>query len=223
MIAARAMTLALLIVTASPASAQDEGDRWTREDVRDAVATASPRVGCVIRAETGGTYEPYSVGRQGELGPGQLHPAGKLLAFRAAGFMIRSRPGRPSRSWSSNSRAGKRAPGHRSQWGSAEMIAARCERIPPPGYRLCERTAAWEQRFAGGQRRLLCDYCAEVLGRVDPRASFAPILASVAQGGSSERAAPGPEMPGAARFDSRIENVASPGVTFSGCEPAGPT
>ena len=75
-----AFALGALLLVASAA------EPWTRQDVREAAATASPRVACTIGVETGQTYEPYSYGRAGELGPGQLHPRGKLPEFYAAGF-----------------------------------------------------------------------------------------------------------------------------------------
>lgn len=40
----------------------------------------------IVACETGGTYAPYSVGRQGELGPVQLHPKGELMRFYAWGY-----------------------------------------------------------------------------------------------------------------------------------------
>lgn len=40
----------------------------------------------IIRCETGGTYNPYSRGRQGELGVAQLHPRGELLTFYRWGY-----------------------------------------------------------------------------------------------------------------------------------------
>lgn len=40
----------------------------------------------VVSCETGGTFDPYSVGRQGELGAVQLHPRGELPRFLAWGY-----------------------------------------------------------------------------------------------------------------------------------------
>jgi hypothetical protein len=41
----------------------------------------------IVRCETAGTFDPYSVGRQGELGAVQLHPRGELLRFFAWGYL----------------------------------------------------------------------------------------------------------------------------------------
>lgn len=61
--------------------------RWTPADVLAAMATASPRARCIVRTEVGGVgYDPYAVGRAGELGPVQLHPRGKLPEFYALGY-----------------------------------------------------------------------------------------------------------------------------------------
>jgi hypothetical protein len=40
----------------------------------------------IVRCETGGTYSPYAVGRQGELGAVQLHPRGRLSHFLSIGY-----------------------------------------------------------------------------------------------------------------------------------------
>jgi hypothetical protein len=40
----------------------------------------------IVRCETGWTFSPYSVGRQGELGAAQLHPRGELRRFYAWGY-----------------------------------------------------------------------------------------------------------------------------------------
>jgi hypothetical protein len=37
----------------------------------------------IVRCESGGNFNPYAVGRQGELGAVQLHPHGELLRFYA--------------------------------------------------------------------------------------------------------------------------------------------
>jgi hypothetical protein len=41
----------------------------------------------LISCETGGTFDPYSVGKQGELGAAQLHPRGELVRFYAWGYL----------------------------------------------------------------------------------------------------------------------------------------
>ena len=64
-----------------------EPEPWTPADVLAAMATASPRARCIVRTEVGGVgYDPYAVGRSGELGPVQLHPRGKLPEFYARGY-----------------------------------------------------------------------------------------------------------------------------------------
>jgi hypothetical protein len=40
----------------------------------------------IVRCETAGTFDPYSIGRQGELGAVQLHPRGELKRFYAWGY-----------------------------------------------------------------------------------------------------------------------------------------
>ena len=61
--------------------------RFTAEQVLLRVASASARAQCIVRYEVGGSgYDPYVVGGQGEQGPVQLHPRGKLVTFYAAGW-----------------------------------------------------------------------------------------------------------------------------------------
>ena len=60
---------------------------WTPDDVIARIAWATPRARCIVRSEVGGVgYDPYRNGRQGELGPVQLHPRGKLPEFYARGY-----------------------------------------------------------------------------------------------------------------------------------------
>lgn len=65
--------------------------RFTAEDTLKALEGASPLVKCAVGVEVGpGTkefapYDPNAIGKEGELGAGQLHPQGKLPAFYAAG------------------------------------------------------------------------------------------------------------------------------------------
>src|SRR4029434_2074114 len=40
----------------------------------------------IVRCETGGTYDPYSVGRAGEKGGAPLHTRGELIRFYAWGY-----------------------------------------------------------------------------------------------------------------------------------------
>jgi len=65
-------------------------EAYTAEDTYNALDEASAEIGVswtwlyrTVRCETGGTMNPYSVGRQGELGVAQLHPRGELLRFYA--------------------------------------------------------------------------------------------------------------------------------------------
>src|SRR5439155_15537196 len=61
--------------------------RFTPEQVLLRIASASAQVQCIVRHEVGGRdYDPYAVGGQGEQGPAQLHPQGKLVTFYAAGW-----------------------------------------------------------------------------------------------------------------------------------------
>ena len=57
---------------------------WTAADVLDARSTASPCAATILDGEIGGYgYEPYIDGADGEKGPFQLHPLGKLPVFVA--------------------------------------------------------------------------------------------------------------------------------------------
>lgn len=76
----------LLVHTAHAA----QETRYTAQDTLDAIDQYSIEQGVsrafltrVVRCETGGTFDPYSVGKQGELGAAQLHPRGELLRFYA--------------------------------------------------------------------------------------------------------------------------------------------
>ena len=66
---------------------------WTSDDVLAAIDEASAETGvsyawlyATVRCETGWTFNPYSRGRQGELGAAQLHPRGELLRFYSWGY-----------------------------------------------------------------------------------------------------------------------------------------
>ena len=82
--------VSLLIHTLS--LAQQTSDTYTIDDVHDALTSATPLVRCIVRAETGGTYNPYALGAQGERGIAQLHPRGKLLTFYAQGYTNPNNP-----------------------------------------------------------------------------------------------------------------------------------
>jgi hypothetical protein len=80
----------VLIFLAAPARAQQS---YTSEDTLNAIAEASAEIGVdydwlyrVVRCEDP-TFDPYAVGRQGELGPAQLHPRGLLPKFYALGYL----------------------------------------------------------------------------------------------------------------------------------------
>jgi hypothetical protein len=80
-----------LIWLAAPARAQEAP--YTPEDTLAAIDQASDEIGVpaavlyhIVRCETGGRFDPYSVGRQGELGAAQLHPRGLLPTFYAWGY-----------------------------------------------------------------------------------------------------------------------------------------
>lgn len=53
------------------------------EDTLAALEGASDRVRCVVYHETGSTWDPNLVGRDGVIGPAQLHPRGLLRDFLA--------------------------------------------------------------------------------------------------------------------------------------------
>jgi hypothetical protein len=81
----------LLVLTRSSAHAQA---RYTSDDTIAAIDEASAEIGVswtwlysAVRCETAGSFDPYSVGRQGELGPAQLHPRGELQRFYAWGYL----------------------------------------------------------------------------------------------------------------------------------------
>ena len=66
---------------------------WTSDDTLAAIDEAAAETGVshawlyrTVRCETGFTFDPYSRGRQGELGAAQLHPRGELLRFYAWGY-----------------------------------------------------------------------------------------------------------------------------------------
>jgi hypothetical protein len=69
-------------------------EAYTREDTLVAIQQYSDEIGVsqawllrIVRCETGGTFDPYSVGRSGELGAAQLHPRGELQRFYAWGYL----------------------------------------------------------------------------------------------------------------------------------------
>jgi hypothetical protein len=67
-------------------------EQYDAADTLNAIAEASAEIGVdydwlyrVVRCEDP-TFDPYAVGRQGELGPAQLHPRGLLPKFYALGY-----------------------------------------------------------------------------------------------------------------------------------------
>jgi hypothetical protein len=80
-----ALLLALCATTALPARAEY---RYTPADTLAAMERHSALAQCIVTGEVGGVgYDPYAVGRAGELGVAQLLPVyGKLPAFYEQGF-----------------------------------------------------------------------------------------------------------------------------------------
>ena len=80
-----------LIWLAAPARAQETS--YTADDTLAAIWQYSFEQGVsyaslyrIVKCESGGDFNPYAVGRQGELGAVQLHPRGELLRFYAWGY-----------------------------------------------------------------------------------------------------------------------------------------
>jgi len=80
----------LLLLWTRPAHAQET--MWTPDDVVAAIQQYSAEIGvseaylyAVVHCEDP-TFNPYAVGRQGELGPVQLHPRGRLPHFLSLGY-----------------------------------------------------------------------------------------------------------------------------------------
>jgi hypothetical protein len=68
-------------------------ESYTASDTYYAIDEASAemdvswhRLYWIVRCETGGTFNPYSIGRARELGAVQLHPRGELPRFYAYGY-----------------------------------------------------------------------------------------------------------------------------------------
>lgn len=67
---------------------------YDSSDTLAAIDEASSEIGvsyawlyATVKCETANTFDPYSVGRQGELGAAQLHPRGELPRFYAIGYL----------------------------------------------------------------------------------------------------------------------------------------
>ncbi len=63
------------------------------DDTLAAIDEASAEIGVsrawlyqIVRCETGNKFDPYAIGKQGELGAAQLHPHGELPRFYAWGY-----------------------------------------------------------------------------------------------------------------------------------------
>jgi hypothetical protein len=70
----------------------EEETRWTPDDVSAAIVQYAAEIGvseaylyAVVSCEDP-SFNPYAVGRQGELGPVQLHPRGRLQHFLSLGY-----------------------------------------------------------------------------------------------------------------------------------------
>lgn len=88
-----ALALLAVFVGTRPADAQEATAAWTVADTYTALDEVSLATGVswsrlygIVRCETGGTLNPYAVGRAGELGAVQLHPRGELPRFYARGY-----------------------------------------------------------------------------------------------------------------------------------------
>lgn len=87
------LILAALLILASGARTARAEEPYTSDDVIAAIDQSAEEIGVshaylyrIVRCETGGTFNPYSIGRQGELGPVQLHPRGELPRFIGWGY-----------------------------------------------------------------------------------------------------------------------------------------
>jgi len=89
----RSLLLAALLLVGATHVARAAETGYTAQDTLDAIDQYSEEQGvsrayllAIVRCETGGTFNPYSVGRQGELGAAQLHPRGELRRFLSWGY-----------------------------------------------------------------------------------------------------------------------------------------
>jgi soluble lytic murein transglycosylase-like protein len=86
-----AWMVAMSVFMCDHLSAHAEG--FTADDTIAAIDQASAETGVswtwlyrVVACETGRTFNPYVIGRQGERGAAQLHPRGKLPQFYQLGY-----------------------------------------------------------------------------------------------------------------------------------------
>ena len=84
--------LALLLALSIVLSARN-AFAYTADDTLAAIGEAADTYGvsytwlhAIVRCETAGTFNPYSVGRLGEKGPVQLYARGELPRFYAWGY-----------------------------------------------------------------------------------------------------------------------------------------
>jgi len=92
-LAAIVLAVVITLLSIARTRAQEAEDYvYTSADVMAAIDDASVTYGVswwwlyrITLCETGGTLSPYSIGRQRELGPVQLHPKGELPRFYARG------------------------------------------------------------------------------------------------------------------------------------------
>jgi hypothetical protein len=87
------LALGLLCVLDGPAARAEEDYVYTAADTLAAIDEAAAdsgvsyrRLYLIVRCETGGTFDPYSIGRLGEKGAVQLYSRGELPRFYAYGF-----------------------------------------------------------------------------------------------------------------------------------------
>jgi soluble lytic murein transglycosylase-like protein len=87
------LLLAALMTLALDWGGDGEAQPYTAADTIEAIDQASTETGvsrtwiyATVKCETGGTFNPYAIGRQGELGAAQLHPQGELPRFFAWGY-----------------------------------------------------------------------------------------------------------------------------------------
>lgn len=88
------LILALVAAVCLSVPTSHAQERYTAQDTLNAIEEASAEIGVddvwlynVVRCETAGTFDPYSVGKQGELGAVQLHPRGELKRFFSWGYL----------------------------------------------------------------------------------------------------------------------------------------
>jgi hypothetical protein len=91
--ATAALTILAVALAPAPAPPAQAQEPYTSDDTLAAIEQYSEEFGIsygwiyrVVGCETGWTFNPYSRGRQGELGAAQLHPRGELIRFYSWGY-----------------------------------------------------------------------------------------------------------------------------------------